>query len=348
MIQTKVPGKLYIIGEYSVLKPGNNAILVAIDRFIHVKIDAAVDYQFQSEMGRFKWIMDERIPVLNYDEFTHAKAAVYVAHQYLKHKKVLPYIYHINLESELQDKSSQKYGLGSSGAVIIAVIKAILMYHNVEVTPMLLFKLAVLAQIEINDLTSGGEIAASIYGGWVYYQRYDLLWLMNHKGKFEDLLTIDWPLLRIERLKPQNIHVLCCYSGLTQSTKKYIDIVITKGLNQPWYFTFLSKTHLIVNQFKEALLRDDFITIKQMIKHYREALAELEVQTEIMIESEPFKKMIRAAEDLGVAAKTSGAGYGDCGIALTNDVTVIPKLENAWVNLNLEPLKLHVWENLDE
>ena len=58
--------------------------------------------------------------------------------------------------------------------------------------------------------------------------------------------------------------------------------------------------------------------------------------------------MIKAAEDFCVAAKTSGAGYGDCGIALTNDVTVIPKLENAWVNLNLEPLKLHVWENLDE
>lgn len=344
MIQTKVPGKLYIIGEYSVLKPGNNAILVAVDRFIHVTIDAATDYQFQSEMGRFKWIMDERIPVLNYDEFTHAKAAVYIAHQYLKHHKILPYIYHINLSSELTDSENRKYGLGSSGAVIVAIIKTILLYHNVHVSKMELFKLSVLAQIEINDISSGGELAASIYGGWVNYQRYDLIWVLNHKGKFSELIEIEWPLLRIEKLVTPSVHLLCCFTGQSLVSKKYTDIVSIKGLNNPWYLTFLNKTHLIVSQFKEALLRDDFMTMKQMIKHYREALMELENFAEIVIESEPFKKMIEAAESYGAAAKSSGAGFGDCGIALTNQENIIRSLEEQWISNDLEPLKIEVWE----
>lgn len=39
MIIAKVPGKLFIAGEYAVTEPGFPAILVAVDQFITVLLD---------------------------------------------------------------------------------------------------------------------------------------------------------------------------------------------------------------------------------------------------------------------------------------------------------------------
>ena len=86
MISLKIPGKLFIIGEYSVTKSGNEAVVVAVDKFIHVRVNEASDYQFSSEMGHFRWMLSDQLPVFHYDTLTHAKAAVYIAHKYLKYK----------------------------------------------------------------------------------------------------------------------------------------------------------------------------------------------------------------------------------------------------------------------
>ena len=41
MISRSAPGKLYIAGEYAVVEPGHQAVLVAVDRFITVRITQA-------------------------------------------------------------------------------------------------------------------------------------------------------------------------------------------------------------------------------------------------------------------------------------------------------------------
>src|SRR5690554_4659283 len=114
MITLKVPGKLFIIGEYSVIKPGNEAVLVGVDKFIHVKIKESDDYEFRSELGRFRWMLSDQVPVFMYDTLTHAKAAIYIAHKYLKYKGIEPKTYELELSSELTSPHNIKYGLGSS------------------------------------------------------------------------------------------------------------------------------------------------------------------------------------------------------------------------------------------
>lgn len=343
MISLKVPGKLYIIGEYSVTKPGNEAIIVAVDKFIHVRVKADEDNQFSSEMGHFKWMLSDELPVFVYDNLTHAKAAIYIAHRYLKYKGITPQTYSIQLFSELTSKDNIKYGLGSSGAVIVAVIKGILKFHDIEISKLDLFKLSVLSQIEISDITSGGELAASIFGGWVFYQRYDLIWILNRKGHFDEVMKMPWPLLKIDKLKKPYLKLVVCFSGVSQSTKVYTEK--TTNLNgSSWYANFLNKTKLIVNQFKEALIRSDYYTIKYMIDLYRQMLSELEQHAEIKIESEPFKKMIQIANDYGYSAKTSGAGFGDCGIALVKNDIDKQTLQDAWIKGGLTALELKVWD----
>lgn len=343
MISLKIPGKLFIIGEYSVVKPGNEAIIVAVDKFIHVRVKEDSDYQFSSEMGHFRWMLSDQLPVFVYDTLTHAKAAVYIAHKYLKYKEITPKSYSIQLFSELTSKDNIKYGLGSSGAVIVAVIKGILNFHGIEIARLDLFKLSVLAQIEISDITSGGELAASIYGGWIFYQRYDLIWILNRKGHISEVMEMTWPLLKIEKLKRGSIKLAVCFSGISHSTKAYTD-KMTSFSGSNWYANFLAKTKVIVNQFKEAFIRSDYYTIKYMIDLYRQKLNELEENAGIKIESEPFKKMIQIASDYGYSAKTSGAGYGDCGIALTKNETDKRTLQDAWIKNGLIALDIKVWD----
>lgn len=342
MIKLKVPGKLFIMGEYSVIKPGNEAVLVAIDKFIHVHVKDNSDYQFSSELGHFRWMLSDQLPVLVYDNLTHAKAAIYTAHRFLKYKGVAPKSYSIQLFSELYKSNEVKYGLGSSGAVIVAIIQGILKFHNIEATNMEIFKLSVLAQIEISDVTSGGELAASIYGGWVFYQRYDLIWILNRKGHFNELMEMTWPLLKIEKLSQPRLNLVVCFSGFSQSTKAYTDKLAALN-GSSLYSNFLNKTKLIVTQFKEALIRSDLHTIKYMVELYRQMLLELEQQANITIESESFKKMIQIANDLGHASKTSGAGYGDCGIAIVKNMKEKSALQHAWQEAGLDALDLKVW-----
>jgi len=343
MISLKVPGKLFIIGEYSVLKPGNEAILVAVNKFIHVTVEESKSYDFQSELGRFKWMLSDELPVFSYDTLKHAKAAIYTAHTFLKYKGVKPKVYEIKLSSEMMNEENQKYGLGSSGAVIVSVIKGILDLHGVKIRKLDLFKLAVLAQIEINDISSGGELAASIFGGWVHYKRYDLIWVMNHKGKIDEVMTLTWPFLKITRLPKPNLELAICYSGMSQSTSQMVGKM--NEVNQsPWYATFLNKTHLIVTQFKEALIRNDYFTIKYMLELYRDQLLELQAKSGIIIESEPFKLMMEVASRYGFPAKTSGAGYGDCGFAIVQSKINKIQLQDAWIKAGLTPLELQVWE----
>lgn len=346
MISLKIPGKLYIIGEYSILRPGNEAILVAVDKFVNIKINPSNSYEFSSEMGRFKWMLSDSLPVLMYDNLTHAKAAIYLAHMYLNYLNITPDIYHLELTSELTNNNNKKYGLGSSGAVIVGIIKSILLFHNVKISNIDLFKLSVLAQIEISDLTSGGELAASIYGGWVHYQRYDLIWVMNRKGKFDELLRYDWPLLKIETLKTPNIKLAVCYSGISQVSSDFVNKVAEIN-DKTWYSTFLNKTHLIVEQFKEALIRNDYYTIKHMVELYKEAIDDLAKEVDIEIVSKPFKLMLKIAEDLGFIGKISGSGHGDCGFAIVENEDDIKTIHKEWKKNGLEPLNLRVW-NYDE
>lgn len=343
MINVVVPGKLFIIGEYSILKPGNEALLMAVDKFVNVYIKEASNYSFTSELGNFKWMNSDNIPVFSYNELNHVKSAIYVSHLYLKYKNITPKTYDINLSSELMTKSYVKYGLGSSGAVIVGIIRAILGLHSEIVSKKRLFKLSVLAQIEINDLSSGADIATSIYGGYIKYRRYDLTWVMNHKGKLAELVTLDWPLLEITRLNKPEIMFSVSYSGITKQSKESIES-FGNYKDEKWYGSFINKANLITKQFIEAFIRDDYFSMKQMIELFRDNLIDLEKKSNLKIESKPFKIMIEVANSLGFAAKTSGSGYGDCGIALVRNKDDQRMLEDKWRKKKLEVLDINVWD----
>ena len=68
----------------------------------------------------------------------------------------------------------------------------------------------------------------------------------------------------------------------------------------------------------------------------------MDVGYQIAIEIPRLTQLIKIAEDFGGAAKTSGAGNGDCGIVITGADTDVDALESEWRRNGILPLNFRV------
>ncbi|CCV64522.1 Phosphomevalonate kinase [Alteracholeplasma palmae J233] len=351
-MKSKVPGKLFIAGEFSILSKESTAILVSVSKFIYVDITENSNYEFESELGHFRWILDEdKIPVLDYKDFKHVKAAIFMAHKYLNHLKIEPKTYNIKLNSELEEQGN-KYGLGSSAASLVGVLRAILNLHQVRPTKLELFKLAVMTQLEINDLSSGADLATVIYTGWVYYKKYDLAWLYQKDKSAFELIEEEWPSLKIEILPVINYRVLVGWTKKASSSSDTIQKLESRNLNDSWYKDFLAKANKIVLAFKKELLIDNNTDkIYQLTEDYQNLLNELENWSEIKIMTPELTMLNKISKNSNLVSKVSGSGGGDCGICVVqNNFSHIieEKIAKNWQNSDIKPLKLEVWSDKNE
>ena len=81
--------------------------------------------------------------------------------------------FHLTIDSNLADNSGQKYGLGSSAAVLVSVVKALNEFYGLELSNLYIYKLAVIANMKLQSLSSCGDIAVSVYSGWLAYSTFD-------------------------------------------------------------------------------------------------------------------------------------------------------------------------------
>ncbi len=84
--------------------------------------------------------------------------------------------------------------------------------------------------------------------------------------------------------------------------------------------------------------------IKEMISKYRTLLADLAEFSDVHIETEMLTQLCDIAEKLGGAAKTSGAGGGDCGIVISDHNLKLEKLKQEWEKVGITPLSLKIGE----
>ena len=184
-ITSKAPGKLFIAGEYAVVEPGHGAIVAAVSRYLTVTIDEATSVgtltSTQNPDVVVEWIRKGELFHAKEDHpYKLVEEAIFVAEQYVREsgKKTFA-LYSLSITSELDDaKRGIKYGLGSSGAVVVATIQAVLDFYKTPRTSLLVYKLSVLTNLRLSQRGSFGDIAASSFGGMVYYtspDRSDLL-----------------------------------------------------------------------------------------------------------------------------------------------------------------------------
>lgn len=182
---------------------------------------------------------------------------------------------------------SGTYGFGSSSAVTVATLKAL----RPEATNRQLFDTAYKIVLDIQGTASGFDVAAAAFGGTLYFVK---------GGKTIEPLTVgDMPLI-------------VGYSGVKADTTTLIAEVRTKYDKEKAkverIFAAIGK---IVEDAKLKMIEGDWERVGRLMDFNQEYLRDLGVS------SEKLESLIAAAKDAGAwGAKLSGAGGGDCMIAL--------------------------------
>ena len=358
MIETSVPGKLFIAGEYAVVEPGHPAIIVAVDQFINVTIEGArkngsIQSAQYSDLP-IRWTRRNGELVLDHREnpFHYILAAIRLTEKYAQEKGTLLSFYDLKVTSELDNSNGRKYGLGSSGAVTVATVKALNLYYDLKMDRLTQFKIAALAHLPVQGNGSCGDIAASCYGGWLAFSTFDHEWVLRKQQEWTltQLLTSDWPELSIRPLiVPKSLRLLIGWTGSPASTSDLVDQVYqSKEAKEKGYAKFLTDSKDCVNRLIDGFLNEDSRTIKKMITENRKLLVGLSSLTGVTIETPALKKLCDLAETYRGAAKSSGAGGGDCGIVIVDQKTGILPLMSAWEKADIIPLPLHVYHYREE
>lgn len=337
MIKVSTPGKLYIAGEYAVVTPGHPAIIVAVDRFINIYIDKAEELGSIKTYGKTVFYSRENNRILlskDTNKLSYILAAMNITEEYLRQRGIKLDYYNIEVESQLESPRGQKYGLGSSGAITVATVKALLKYYDLNLSNMEIFKLAALANIKINPKGSCGDIGASTFGAWIVFETFDKEWLLKKQGEVElvDLINMNWPGLHIEYLSPpKELKLVIGWTGSPASTIKLVNHMETNLVDRETiYGEFLSNSRKCVLNMVGGFRENNIEEIQKQIHINRELLFNMGRDLGLSIETPKLKKLCDIAIKYGGAPKSSGAGGGDCGIGIFKDNDNIDGLIEEW------------------
>lgn len=356
MITAKAPGKLYIAGEYAVVQSGYPAILVALNQYVTCSIQDAdgptgqiISQQYQNNAVSWRRQGDQLVVDKRDNPFDYILAAIAVTEEFVKAKGQALRVYDLRIDSQLDNQSGRKYGLGSSAAVTVATVKALCRFYGLTTTKDEIFKLAAIAHFQVQGNGSLGDVAASVYGGWIAYHSFDRQWLAEQRPQqpLLDLLKLQWPELKIEPLTPpEDLKLVIGWTGKPASTSQLVDkIAIFKAERQADYHRFLENSRNCIKRMIAGFHTGSLRQVQDQIRANRMLLADLAKQSGVAIETPLLKTLCQLAEQRGGAAKTSGAGGGDCGIVAIDRHADLVDLMTAWQRAGIERLPLTVHYN---
>jgi isopentenyl-diphosphate delta-isomerase len=368
--EAQAPGKLYIAGEYAVVEHGHPAILVAVNRMLTVRVtghgenpgegalsgDAPGNTQGESaaaaslpldsratgnirsqghDEAATTWHRDAHgrcVPDEERPGAAYLVAAIQCVEELAHAAGIGPHIFDIDVTSDLDDVSGRKYGLGSSAAVTVAAMRALLRFYGLESAfePIEQYKLAFAIACRAGNVGSGGDLAASLFGGCIRFCSPDRDWVGQRLDDtaLPELIRMSWPDLSVTRLpvfdsdsvtvSPAALRLLVGWTGKPASTADLVTNVQHHSTDERErrYREFLEHSDRCVDALCEALAQSDMAAVREHIAQARELLHGLSSLTGTLIETPRLTALVETAIAHGAAAKSSGAGGGDCGIAI--------------------------------
>ncbi len=297
----KTPGKLYIAGEYAVVS-GEEAILMPTAKTIDITIEPNDYYLLNNKQITLN---DTSLQLTN----TYLYNAIQTAHNYLS--EVKPYA--LNIQSHLKLEHYPKLGLGTSGALTIGVINAITRVHGKRLTPLHLYKLGVIAQIDKIKHSSFGDLATSAYQHWIRYQMPNTTWLIEElkNDSLINLINKEWPDLMIQSIEPIPYPMLVIYTKQPANSTALVTSVMVKKETQ-LYQRFLDQSKQYLNQITKARSYTHFAEAIQALQSNFETLS---ILSDTILITPEMKKIEQLVQKHKGVMKFSGAGGGDCVLA---------------------------------
>lgn len=349
MIRLKIPGKLYLAGEYGVLYPGVPALIFSVDRFMHLS------FSFREEFGTIQdnqlppivWRRDSLVNTFGHDDYFEVLfACIGIVDRYLLAlNQPLRYV-DILVQTQLKENET-KLGLGSSAAISVGIIKGLLRLYNLPYTPLLVYKLAVLAHVELGLEGSFGDIASCSFTGLIKYTAVDRFWLQSiaKVTPLLELLEKEWPLLSIEPLPELDfMNYLIGWTQTSASTQEMVKKLQSSTLSSDFEEAFQEDIKQVVNQLVLSIQTKDGPLFQAAIVKNRQILQSLAQHSGLTIETKDLSNLINLALGYGGVAKSSGAGGGDCGLAFFRKDLPLQPVINAWNSSNIQFLPLTIYQ----
>ena len=324
MTIVKTCGKLFWAGEYAILEPGQLALIKAIPIYMTAEIKESNNYRLYSDM--FSYSVDLRPD----SSYTLIQETVALVEEYLTVQGVELQPFSLEIRGKME-REGKKFGLGSSGSVVVLIIKAMLAFYERLAKRELLFKLASAVLLKRGDNGSMGDIACIASEDLVLYQSFDRKkvadWL--EKEDLQAVLARDWG-FSIRSVEPA-----LKFDFLVGWTKEVaVSSHMVKQIKDNMNSSFLQASKETVANLVKALEVGQEDKIIELLNHASLLLENLSSD----IYTPSLRQLKNASQDLKAVAKSSGAGGGDCGIALSFDQDSTTLLKKRWADLGIELL----------
>lgn len=302
--RVSAPGKLFLLGEYAVLE-GAPAIVTAVERRAIVTATASDRWRLTARelgIGSLELGPDGSLPAgiepatrerLRLVEEVRRRVAALV--DPVPGADIAPL--GLTIDTSALHEGGAKLGLGSSAAVATALTAALAAARGIDLTRENLFALADDAHRAAQGGTgSGGDVAASVYGGLLRYIR----------GSAPVPAT--WP---------RGLALFAVVTGTGSSTTDLVARVAAYRKRDPGgYRRDLDALSAIATRAGSATADTsaDADTLLTLADEYFRALDTLDSHAGAGIVTERHRELRTLAAASGAVFKTTGAGGGDLGL----------------------------------
>lgn len=278
--KTSAPGSVMLLGEYGVLF-GKPAVVCAVNKRIYVTLTPRQD----TTISIHSELLGDYTTDLNNIKIEKPFHFVLGALQHYQMK------IRRGCDIEIISEFSDKLGLGSSAAVTVATLAAIATWLEVRITPLDLVRQGRGVIRRCQGLGSGADVAASVYGGVVYYHSQPLA---------------------AEKI-PTTLPLVLYYTGFKTPTTEAVKQVQAHFANYPQVFKQLCAS--IGQCATDGMLqvrKNDWQKLGEVMNIQQGLMESLGVNLPVM---QHITSVLRQQKGIR-GAKISGSGLGDCVIGL--------------------------------
>jgi phosphomevalonate kinase len=304
-IVTSAPGKLFLLGEYAVLE-GAPALLTAVDARVRVRVEPAdaPAWRLDAPDLGIRGLMlgtDGTLPD-GLDAGTRESLRVFdavraaVADRSGRQGSIRRPSLAVGIDSSALRAGGHKLGLGSSAAVAVALTAALARVAGLELDRGEVFDLANAAHRAAQGGSgSGGDVAASTYGGLLRYIRD----------------TTPTPLAW-----PADLTMLVVVTGTGSSTTDLVGRVADYAARDPAGYRADLDRLIALAECAPAAVRSADLFL-ELASDYFDALRRLDAHAHAGIVTDRHRQLQELAAQHSAVFKTSGAGGGDVGLAFS-------------------------------
>ncbi|MFN8543898.1 MAG: hypothetical protein U0807_06805 [Candidatus Binatia bacterium] len=317
--RASAPGKLFLTGEWAVLR-GAPALVAAVDR------RATVEARLRDGAGALvvHSLAEDRCTRLGPEATLAGDAAAVAAvlHVVRPQGEVEGAV---TVDSRTFLDGDRKLGLGRSSATLAATAAAVLACAGQEDPDAVLATALQANQVLQGGLGSGADVVASVRGGLVEVRRWG------------EQLSVT------ARQLPAGLAVLAAWTGESAPTgpllRRFAD-----GMARPTQEAAdaIRELEMAAEDAATAVARGDAVALLRAADRCGGQIEKLGAALDLPLVTPALARLVQAARRPGVAAKPSGAGAGDCAIALVADADTAGAVRAAWRACGLPPLEVAI------